>query len=126
MKFDLQNKDNRVLLLILITRIIHTAYLLFFTKMEFIYILIILFIIDLIDCEIPRLLKLYNNKNICDSNEYKFIDTISSIITYLLITYYIFGNNIKIITRIPKIYLLIFVGFFALRIHKLIDIIKTE
>ena len=126
MKFDLQNKDNRILVYILLTRIIHTIYLLFFTKMEFIYILIILFIIDLIDCEVPRLLKLYNNNNICDSNQYKFIDTISSIIIYLLITYYIFGNNIKIITKIPKIYLLIFVGFFALRIHKLIDIIKTE
>ena len=118
MKFDLQNKDNRILVYILLTRIIHTIYLLFFTKMEFIYILIILFIIDLIDCEVPRLLKLYNNNNICDSNQYKFIDTISSIIIYLLITYYIFGNNIKIITKIPKIYLLIFVGFFALRIHQ--------
>ena len=86
--------DSNILIISSIIRISATYLVLYFLHIPSYLKVILFWFIDLIDCDIPRLLNLYKNKKFCDTTEYQITDKITDSLCYIMLLNYIFQNNL--------------------------------
>ena len=76
--------DTYILLITAVFRILGSYFILNLNLKPYVKIILVL-LTDFFDCDIPRSLKLYKNKDFCQSTQYQQTDKLVDSITYILI-----------------------------------------
>jgi hypothetical protein len=77
-----------------IIRLTLSYFTLFYVNIRIEYKIILFYLYDFLDCDIPKYVSFNSNNAFCKTLEYQFTDKITDTITYLMLYYYLLKNSI--------------------------------